>query len=112
MSEYGIQKGRNVIRIHLKFSREYPVHFQELRQAIREAAPQAEETISYRMPAYKQNGILLWFAAYKNHIGFFPKASAIEQFKDRLSHYETSKGTIRFPLEKPIPYDLVKDIVN
>ncbi len=85
---------------------------QELRQAIREAAPQAEETISYQMPAFKQNGILVWFAAYKNHIGFFPKASAIEHFKNRLSAYETSKGTIRFPLEEPIPSGLVKDIVN
>jgi uncharacterized protein YdhG (YjbR/CyaY superfamily) len=83
----------------------------EFRRAVREAAPNSEETISYQMPAFKQNGILVWFAAFKNHIGFFPKVSAIEAFKDELSDYELSKGTIRFPLNKPIPYDLVKRIV-
>jgi uncharacterized protein YdhG (YjbR/CyaY superfamily) len=64
------------------------------------------------MPAFNQNGILVWFAAFKNHIGFFPKVSAIETFKDELSGYELSKGTIRFPLNKPIPFDLVKKIVK
>ena len=63
------------------------------------------------MPAFKQNGILVWFAAFKNHVGFFPKVSAIETFKGELSGYELSKGTNRFPLNKPIPFDLVKKIV-
>jgi len=85
---------------------------EELRQAIRESAPEAEEAISYQMPAFKLNGILVWFAAFKNHIGFYPKTSAIEAFKEELSDYEASKGTIRFPLDKPIPYDLVKKIVK
>ncbi len=85
---------------------------QELRQTIRDAAPEAEEIISYQMPAFKLNGILVWFAAFKNHIGFFPKTSAIEAFKNELSPYEVSKGTIRFPLDKPIPLDLVKRIVQ
>lgn len=84
----------------------------ELRKAIAEAAPNAEETISYKMPAFRQNGILVWFAAFKNHIGFFPKASAIEAFKDQLTSYKTSKGTIRFPLNKPLPKNLVKEIVK
>ncbi len=85
---------------------------QELRQVIRESAPEAEETISYQMPAFKLNGILVWFAAFKNHIGFFPKSSAIAAFKEELSDYELSKGTIRFPLDKPIPFDLVRKIVQ
>lgn len=85
---------------------------QQTRQAIKEAAPQAQEVISYSMPAFKQNGILVWFAAFKNHIGFFPKVSAIEAFKANLVNYQTSKGTIRFPLDEPIPVDLVKEIVK
>ncbi len=94
----------------------FPVYvkgiLQELRQAIRDAAPEAEETISYRMPAFKLNGILVWFAAFKSHIGFFPKASAIEAFKDKLAKYEVSKGTVRFPLDESIPFELVKEIVE
>ena len=85
---------------------------EELRQAIRESAPEAEEVISYRMPAFKLHGILVWFAAFKNHIGFYPKTSAIEAFKEELSDYEVSKGTVRFPLDKPIPFDLVKKMVK
>jgi uncharacterized protein YdhG (YjbR/CyaY superfamily) len=85
---------------------------QQLRQVIREAAPDAEEAISYQMPAFKLNGYLVWFAAFKNHIGFFPKTSVIAAFKEELSGYELSKGTIRFPLDKPIPFGLVRRIVE
>jgi uncharacterized protein YdhG (YjbR/CyaY superfamily) len=84
---------------------------QELRQAIHEEAPQAEEAISYSMPAFKQNGVLVYFAAFKSHIGFFPTASGVEAFKEKLVKYQTSKGTIRFPLDEPIPLDLIKEIV-
>ena len=84
----------------------------ELRKAIWEAAPQVEETISYQMPAFKQNGILVYFAAFKNHIGFFPTASGVFAFKEKLAGYETSKGTIRFPMDQPLPLDLVKEIVQ
>jgi uncharacterized protein YdhG (YjbR/CyaY superfamily) len=84
----------------------------QLRAAIHEAAPQAEETISYQMPAFKQNGVLVYFAAFKNHIGFFPTAKGMEAFKDKLSDYKTSKGTIQFPLDQPLPLDLVKEIVK
>ena len=83
-----------------------------MRMAIRLSAPEAEETISYQMPAYRLNGILVYFAAFKNHIGFYPTASAIEAFKDELSSFDTSKGTVRFPLGKPIPIALVKRIVK
>jgi uncharacterized protein YdhG (YjbR/CyaY superfamily) len=85
---------------------------QEMRQAIRDAAPQAEEAISYQMPAFKQNGILVYFAAFKNHISFFPTASGVVAFKEELADYVASKGTVQFPLDKPIPFELVKKIVR
>jgi uncharacterized protein YdhG (YjbR/CyaY superfamily) len=85
---------------------------EELRQAIRDSAPKAEEAISYQMPTFKQNGNLVYFAAFKNHIGFYPTSSAIEAFKEELSEYKVSKGTVRFPRNKPIPLDLVKKMVR
>ena len=85
---------------------------EELRQVIMDSAPNAEEAISYQMPTFKLNGNLVWFAAFKKHIGFYPKPSAIEAFRKELTDYEVSKGTIRFPLEKPIPFDLVRKIVK
>ena len=85
---------------------------QQMRQTIHEAAPQAQETISYQMPAFRQGGILVWFAAFKNHISFFPKTSAIEAFKDKLSKYKTSKGTVQFPLDQPLPLDLIGAMVR
>ena len=85
---------------------------QELRQVIHEAAPAAQEVISYNMPAFKQNGVLVYFAAFKNHIGFFPTSSGVAAFTKELSSYDTSKGTVRFPLDEAIPYDLVAKIVK
>jgi uncharacterized protein YdhG (YjbR/CyaY superfamily) len=85
---------------------------QQIRVAVHEAAPEAEEIISYQMPAFKQNGVLVYFAAFKNHIGFFPTASGIEAFQDKLSAYKTSKGTIQFPLDRPLPLDLIREIVR
>jgi len=86
---------------------------QELRQAIRESAPTAaEEAISYQMPAFRLNGILVYFAAFKKHIGFYPTSSGIEAFKKELSDYKVSKGTVRFPINEPIPFDLIKEIVK
>ena len=79
---------------------------------IRDSAPNAEEAISYQMPTFKLNGNLVCFAAFKNHIGFYPKPSVIETFGKELSNYKVSKGTIRFPLDKPIPFDLVRKIVK
>lgn len=94
----------------------FPLNIQtllcQLRATIHEAAPEAEETISYQMPAFKQNGVLVYFAAFKDHIGFFPTPLGIEAFTDRLSGYKTSKGTIQFPLNQPLPLDLVKEIVK
>ena len=85
---------------------------EEMRQTIRDSAPKAEEAISYQMPTFKLNGNLVYFAAFKNHIGFYPTSSAIEAFKEELSDYEVSKGTVRFPLNKPIPYDIVRKMVR
>ena len=85
---------------------------EELRQAIRDSAPKAEEAISYQMPTFKLNGNLVYFAAWKNHIGFYPTFSAIEAFKEELSDNEVTKGTIKFPINKPIPFELVKKMVR
>jgi uncharacterized protein YdhG (YjbR/CyaY superfamily) len=85
---------------------------QRLRDVIRQVAPKAEEVISYNMPAFKWNGMLVWYAAYKKHIGLYPRPSGIEAFKDELADYKTSKGAIQFPLEKGIPVSLVKKIVK
>jgi uncharacterized protein YdhG (YjbR/CyaY superfamily) len=83
----------------------------KMRKVIQEATPEAEETISYGMPTFKLNGNLVHFAAYKNHIGFYPTPSGIEAFKEEISGYKSSKGAVQFPLDKPIPYDLVVKMV-
>jgi uncharacterized protein YdhG (YjbR/CyaY superfamily) len=83
-----------------------------LRQIIKKAAPKAEEVISYQMPAYKFHGMLVYFAVFKNHFSFFPTSSAVKAFKEKLKSYECSKGTIKFPLNKPIPVKLVTEIVK
>jgi uncharacterized protein YdhG (YjbR/CyaY superfamily) len=85
---------------------------QKLRQTIKAAAPEAEEMISYQMPAYKYKGVLVYFAAYKNHIGLYPTAAGIKAFQKELSVYEGSKGTVRFPIDKPLPLGLVSKIVK
>ncbi len=84
---------------------------QKMRQTIHEAAPEATEAISYQMPTFKLNGNLVHFAAFKNHIGFYPSPSGIEKFKTELSQYKWSKGAVQFPLDKPVPLELVKRIV-
>jgi uncharacterized protein YdhG (YjbR/CyaY superfamily) len=84
----------------------------QIRKTIRLAAPKAEELISYQMPAFKQNGVLVYFAAYKNHIGFYPTASGILAFQDQISNFKNSKGAIQFPIDKPIPFDLITRIVK
>ncbi|MGH9702165.1 MAG: iron chaperone [Candidatus Acidiferrales bacterium] len=84
-----------------------------IRAAIRSAAPpEATETISYRIPAFKYEGVLLWFAAFRNHCSLFPTAAVIEQFKNKLMPYSISKGTIQFPIDKSLPTVLVKKIVK
>jgi len=83
-----------------------------LRKTIQHAAPQAEETISYGLPAYKLKGILVYFAAMKNHFGFYPTASPMQIFSEKIKDYKTSKGAIQLPLNKPIPVKLISEIVQ
>ncbi len=84
----------------------------KLRKTIKQAAPQAEELISYNMPAFKLNGMLVYYAAYKDHIGFYPTPSGIEAFKKELSDYEGAKGSVKFPIARPFPFDLISKIVK
>ena len=83
----------------------------EIRSVIQEAAPQATEKISYQMPTFYLNGNLVHFAVFKNYIGFYPDPSGIEQFKKELSSYKSGKGNVQFPLDQPMPYDLIRKIV-
>ncbi len=83
-----------------------------MRETIRKAAPQAVEAISYQIPTFKLNGNLVHFAAFKNHIGFYPTSSGTKAFKRELSQYKGAKGSVQFPIDEPIPYDLVKKIVR
>lgn len=86
---------------------------ERMRQAIREAAPEAVEAISYRMPTFKLKGRnLVHFAAFTNHIGFYPIPSGIEAFKQELAPYKQGKGSVQFPLDKPLPLELVRKIVR
>ena len=85
---------------------------EKIRKAIKTAAPKATEGISYQMPMYKHHGMLVGFAAFKEHCSIFPGPKAIAIFKDELKAYETSKGTVRFPIGKPLPATLVKKIVK
>ena len=85
---------------------------QEIRVTIQRAAPEAEEVISYGMPAFRQNGMLVYFAAFKNHIGFYPVPSGIEAFREELSAYKGTKGSVHFPLDKPLPVELISNIVS
>ncbi len=84
----------------------------QLRSIIKREVPQAEEKISYQMPAYSLNGVLVWFAGHSNHIGFYPKASAIAEFQHELSRFKHAKGTVQFPLDEPLPVELIKRMVK
>ena len=94
----------------------YPSEVQDilttLRKVIKESAPEATEKISYQMPTFAMHGNLVHFAAYKKHIGFYPAASGVAAFTDKLVEYKTSKGAIQFPIDKPLPYELIKEIVQ
>ncbi len=85
---------------------------QKIRATIKDAAPEAEEAISYAMPTFKLNGNLVHFAAFTNHIGFYPAPSGMEEFQEELSLYKSGKGSVQFPLDKPLPLDLVSKIVK
>jgi uncharacterized protein YdhG (YjbR/CyaY superfamily) len=83
-----------------------------IRMTIRKAAPDAEETINYQIPTFTLRGNLVHFAAFKEHIGFYPTPTGIDKFKKELSVYEGAKGSVKFPLDQPIPFDLIGKIVK
>ena len=93
------------------FPEEIQEHLKKIRLTIRVAAPEVEETIKYQMPTFTLKGNLISFAAYKKHIALYPAPEGDEQFNMELSPYKTEKSTVRFPLDKPIPYDLISRIV-
>jgi len=96
----------------LTFPNEVQKLLAQLRTAISKAAPEAEEVISYRMPAFKFHGILVYFAGHKNHIGFYPTSTGTAAFKEELSEYKGAKGSVQFPLDKPLPLGLITKIVK
>lgn len=112
MKEASVTPVKSVDDYLAKLPEEARATLEKIRKAIKTAAPKATEGISYQMPMYKHHGMLLGFAAFKNHCSIFPGPKAIATYKDELKAYETSKGTIRFPIGKPLPATLVKKIVK
>lgn len=103
----------NVIDEYIaNFPKDVQEILQKVRQTIREAAPDAQEKINYGIPTFTLNGNLVHFAGFKNHIGYYPTPSGIEKFKKELSKYEGAKGSVQFPLDQPIPYDLISKITK
>ncbi len=112
-------KSRDAIRTYSNVQEYIALHpapirkgLELIRKTIKTAAPGAEEMISYQMPAYKLNGVLVFFSATKNHFGFYPTSRPIIAFREKLKSFETSKGVIRLPLDKPIPVKLITEIVK
>jgi uncharacterized protein YdhG (YjbR/CyaY superfamily) len=85
---------------------------EQIRKTIKKVVPKADEVISYGMPGYKFHGMLVWFAAARNHYGLYAMANSVKVFKDKLKKYDCSKGTIRFPIDKPLPLDLIAEIIK
>lgn len=105
-------KSQSIDEYILQFPPETQEILNKIRSVIKEAAPEAEEKISYQMPTFYLHGNLVHFAALKNHIGFYPTPSGIDAFKEELSGYKGAKGSVQFPFEKPIPYELIRKIVQ
>ena len=94
------------------FPADVKTRMQQIRKTIKAAAPKADELISYQMPGYKYFGMLVYFAAFKNHIGFYPGAGGILEFYKKLSSFKSAKGSVQFPHDRPIPYDIISKIVK
>ena len=94
------------------FSEDIQHLLEQIRKTIQKAAPEATESIGYQMPTFKLNGNLVYFAAYKNHIGFYPTSTGITAFKQELAAYKHAKGSVQFPINQPIPYHLISQIVQ
>ena len=107
------ESGKKEVNVYIMgFPENVQVILTKFRRVISEAAPNAKETINYGIPTFKLNGNLVHYAAFKEHIGFYPTPSGIKAFEKELSPYKTSKGAVQFPYAKPIPYDLIKKIVK
>ncbi len=94
-----------------QFPKEIQTILQKIRSVIKEAAPEATEKISYQMPTFFLKGNLVHFAAYNNHVGFYPAPRGIEKFKEELSQFKGAKGSVQFPMDKPLPLELISRIV-
>jgi len=105
-------KPENIDQYIANFPADTQKLLREMRETIQCAVPEAKEVISYGMPAFKQKGILVYFAAYAKHIGFYPTGSGIEAFKQEFTDYKWSKGAVQFPLNKPLPLDLITRITK
>ena len=106
-----MQKPANADEYIAAFPADVQKHLQEIRGVIKKAVPQAQEVISYGMPAYKVNSVLVYFAGWEKHIGFYPGASGIAHFKDDLAIYKGAKGSVQFPLDEPLPVEIINRIV-
>ena len=107
-----IKKPKNIDEYIGGFDNDVQEILEKVRDTIQKAAPEAKEKISYSMPAFEQNGIVVYFVAFKNHIGLYALPSGHEAFKEELSKYKTGKGSVQFPLDKPMPFDLIIKIVK
>lgn len=103
---------KNVEEYILQFPEMVQASLRQLRKTVLTIAPQAEEKISYQMPGYKYHGMLVYFAAYKNHIGFYPSTTPLLAFKKELAVYKSAKGSVQFPMDKPLPLALIRKIVK
>ncbi|MDR2562646.1 MAG: DUF1801 domain-containing protein [Prevotellaceae bacterium] len=103
---------RTVDEYIARFEPEIQIVLNELRNIVKSEAPEASEKISYGMPTFYLNGNLVHFAAFKHHYGFFPAPSAIDEFEEELAPYRSGKGSLHFPMNKPIPQDIIKKIVR
>lgn len=107
-----MKKANNIDEYIADYPAEIQQKLEEIRAIIRKAAPKTTETISYGMPAFWQNKVLVYFAACKNHLGFYPTSSGIADFSAELKAYSTSKGAVQFPYDKPLPVKLITQIVK
>ncbi|WP_199121427.1 iron chaperone [Pedobacter sp. ASV28] len=107
-----MEKPKSMDEYIANFPVESQVILQEIREVIKSIVPQAKETISYAIPTFKLNGNLVHFAAYKNHIGFYPGAAGIDAFRNEISSYKSSRGAIQFPIHQPMPIALIKKMVE
>jgi uncharacterized protein YdhG (YjbR/CyaY superfamily) len=103
---------KNIDAYIAAFSPDVQTILERIRLTIHNVAPDAQETISYRIPAFTQRGVLVYFAAFKNHIGFYPPVSGDARLQKAIAPYAGEKGNLRFPLNQPIPYDLIERIVR